>query len=166
MGGGGSNDYSTRIIDRLGKVAQDSFKNAQPEKRNVFISFDSRDIQDVNLLRGQAKNEENDLEFNDYSLKEPFDSERAEYIKSGIRERIRQASVTVVYVSDHTHESQWVEWEVRESIAQGKGVICVHKGDNAPANLPRFVNELNLKLVPWKHKELKAAIEEAAQKRS
>lgn len=166
MGGGGSNNYDTRIIDRLSKVAQDSFKDAQPEKRNVFISFDSRDIQDVNLLRGQAKNEDNELEFNDYSLKEPFDSERAEYIKAGIRERIRQASVTAIYVSDVTHESKWVDWEARESIAQGKGVICVHKGDTPPANLPSFVKEFGIKVVPWKHKELRAAIEEASQKRS
>lgn len=166
MGGGGSNNYDTRIIDRLSKVAQDSFKNAQPEKRNVFISFDSRDIQDVNLLRGQAKNEDNDLEFNDYSLKEPFDSERAEYIKAGIRERIRQTSVTVIYVSDVTHESKWVDWEARESIAMGKGIICMHNGDTRPSKLPSFVGELGLKVVQWKHSELVAAIEHAAQKRN
>jgi len=166
MGGGGSNNYDTRIIDRLAKVAQNSFNNAQPEKRNVFISFDNRDLGDVNLLRGQAKNENNDLEFNDYSLKEPFDSERAEYIKSGIRERIRQASVTVIYVSEVTHESDWVNWEARESIAQGKGVICVHSGDTPPARLPDFVKELDLKVVAWKHKELGEAIEHAAKKRS
>ena len=166
MGGGGSNNYDTRIIDRLAKVAQDSFKNAQPEKRNVFISFDHRDVSEVNLLRGQAKNEGSDLEFNDYSLKEPFNSERAEYIKSGIRERIRQASVTVIYLSDITHESDWVNWEVEESIAQGKGVICVHKGDTPPSRLPSFVGELGLKVTTWKHKELSEAIENAAQKRS
>jgi hypothetical protein len=166
MGGGGSNNYDTRIIDRLAKVAQDSFKSAQPEKRNVFISFDHRDVVEVNLLRGQAKNENNDLEFNDYSLKEPFNSERAEYIKSGIREKIRQSSVTVIYITDVTHESDWVDWEARESIAQGKGVICVHKGDTPPTKLPGCVNEFNLKIVPWKHKELSAAIEEASQKRS
>lgn len=166
MGGGGSNNYDTRVIDRLAKVAQDSFKNAQPEKRNVFISFDHRDVVEVNLLRGQAKNENNDLEFNDYSLKEPFNSERAEYIKSGIREKIRQSSVTVIYVTDNTHESEWVDWETRESIAQEKGVICVHKGDTPPAKLPSFVGELKLKIVPWKHKELADAIETASQKRS
>jgi len=166
MGGGGSNNYDTRIIDRLAKVAQNSFNNAQPEKRNVFISFDNRDLGDVNLLRGQAKNENNDLEFNDYSLKEPFNSERAEYIKSGIRERIRQASVTVIYVSEVTHESDWVNWEARESIAQGKGVICLHSGDTPPERLPAFVQELDLKVVPWKHKELGEAIEHAAKKRS
>lgn len=166
MGGGGSNNYDTRIIDRLAKVAETSFGEAEPSKRNVFISFDHRDVSEVNLLRGQAKNEDNNLEFNDYSLKEPFNSERAEYIKSGIRERIRQASVTVIYISDVTHESEWVAWEANESIAQGKGVICVHKGDKPPTKLPKFVKDLELKIIPWKHKELSAAIEDAAKKRS
>jgi len=41
----------------------------------------------VNLLRGQARNENSDLEFSDWSLSEPFDSKNAEYIKRGIRER-------------------------------------------------------------------------------
>jgi len=63
MGGGGSNNYDTRIIDRLSKVAQDSFKSAQPEKRNVFISFDHRDVGDINLLRGQASNDILKVEF-------------------------------------------------------------------------------------------------------
>lgn len=166
MGGGGSDNYTLRIIDRLAKVAEESFKSAEPEKRNVFISFDHRDIAEVNFLRAQAKNESNDLEFNDYSLKEPYESERAEYIKSGIRERIRQSSVTVIYISDQTHESKWVDWEVRESLAQGKGVICLHKGDTPPSKLPFFVSELNLKLIPWKHKELIAAIETASKKRN
>lgn len=165
MGSSGSGNYDKPIIERLAKVAKESFMAAQPEKRNVFISFDTRDIQEVNLLRGQAKNEDNDLEFNDYSLKEPFNSERAEYIKSGIRERIRQASVTVIFLSNVTHESNWVDWEARESIAQGKGVICVHKGDVVPPKLPSFVKEFSLKVISWKHKILSEAIEQAAQKR-
>lgn len=166
MGGGGSNDYDTRIIDRLQHVARTSFTDAQPERRNIFISFDHRDITEVNLLRGQAKNDNNDLEFIDYSLKEPYNSERAEYIKSGIRERIRQSSVTVIYVSDNTHESEWVEWEARESLALGKGVICLHKGEAPPAKMPSFVSELSIKVVKWNHQELSAAIETAAQKRN
>lgn len=165
MGGGGSNNYDTRIIDRLSKVAQDSFNNAQPEKRNIFISFDHRDVVEVNFLRGQAKNENNDLEFNDYSLKEPYNSEKAEYIKNGIRERIRQASVTLIYISHITHESEWVDWEVRESMEQGKGVICLHKGDIPPAILPKFISEFGLKVIPWKHNELITSIEQAAKNR-
>ena len=78
----------------------------------------------VNLLRGQAKNENSNIEFNDYSLKAPFNSKDADYIKRGIREQIRQSSVTVVYLSDKTADSEWVDWEIQESIAMGKGVAC------------------------------------------
>ena len=57
---------------------------------------------DVDFLRGQAKNKQSDLEFNDWSLREPFNSKRAEYIKQGIRDRIKKSSVTIVYISDKT----------------------------------------------------------------
>jgi len=130
MGGGGGGSYGISLSD-LGKyeqVAKDALKvGAGESKHNVFISFVSEDLDEVNLLRGQAKNENSDLEFNDWSLQEPFDSKNAEYIKRGIRERIRQSSVTVVYVSDSTAGSKWVDWEIRESIALGKGVIALHK---------------------------------------
>ena len=51
-------------------------------KRNVFISFSSDDLDEVNLLRGQAKNENSNIEFNDYSLKAPFNSKDADYIQT------------------------------------------------------------------------------------
>jgi len=49
-------------------------KDTEPTKRNVFISFVAEDLNEVNLLRGQARNENSDLEFSDWSLSEPFDS--------------------------------------------------------------------------------------------
>ena len=52
------------------------------------------------------------------------------------------------------------------STEEGKGVICVYSGDTPLARLPAFVKELDLKVVPWKHKELGEAIEHAAQKRT
>ncbi|HEY9006582.1 MAG TPA: TIR domain-containing protein [Ohtaekwangia sp.] len=165
MGGGGGDNYNVRLIDRLQKAADEAFNEAKPEKRNVFISFDHRDLSEVNLLRGQAKNENNDLEFSDYSLKEPYNSEKADYIKSGIRERIRQSSVTVVYLTENTHESEWVDWEVRESLRLGKGVICVHKGDSPPLQRPQFVNELKIRIVKWDHDAFPKAIENASKNR-
>ena len=71
----------------------------------------------------RAKNESSNIEFNDYSLKAPFNSKNADYIKRGIRERIRQSSVTVVYLTDKTAGSKWVNWEIRESIAMEKGYL-------------------------------------------
>ena len=134
-------------------------------KCNVFISFSSEDLDEVNLLRGQAKNENSDIEFNDWSLREPFDSKKADYIKRGIRERIRQCSVTVVYVSDETADSKWVDWEIRESIAMGKGVVAMHKGHSPPKRLPKAVTDNKVPVVPWNQKELAKAIKKQSENR-
>lgn len=165
-GGGGGRLSSPDELSKLEQVAKDTLKkSAEPAKRNVFLSFASEDLDEVNLLRGQAKNEKLELEFNDWSVKEPFDSKNAEYIKRGIRERIKQSSVTVVYVSDHTADSKWVDWEIRESIAQGKGVVAVHKGTTPPSSLPPAIGEHKIPVVHWNHQELSKAIEQEARKR-
>ena len=134
-------------------------------RRNVFISFASEDLTDVNMLRAQAKNQNSDIEFNDWSLSEPFDSEKTEYIKRGIRERIRQCSVTVVYVSDAAADSRWVDWEIRESISLGKGVVAMHKGDTPPARLPKAITDNKVQVVPWNQEELAKAIERQSKNR-
>ena len=69
----------------------------------------------------QAKNENLAIEFNAWFLQEPFDSQKAEDIRPGIGECIRQYSVTLVHLSDKTTNSKWLDWEIRESIAMGKG---------------------------------------------
>jgi len=159
-GGGGGRSLTPDQLQRLTQVAKDSLKKAaEPEKRNVFISFVAEDLTDVNLLRGQAKNENSNIEFNDWSVKEPFDSKNAEYIRRGIRERIRQSSVTVVYVSKKTAQSKWVEWEIRESIALGKGVVAMYKGSTPPSKLPAAIAKFKVRLIPWKQGELAKAIE-------
>lgn len=159
-GGGGGRSLTPEELQRLTQVAKESLKEAAaPGKRNVFISFVAEDLADVNLLRGQAKNENSNIEFNDWSVKEPFESKDAEYIKRGIRERIRQSSVIVVYVSEKTAQSKWVDWEIRESIALGKGVVAMYKGATPPPKLPSAVTEFKVRLVPWNQAELARAIE-------
>lgn len=165
MGGGGSY-YSSDDLDRIERLAKREIQKASEEvKRNVFISFSSDDLDEVNLLRGQAKNEDNDLEFSDRSLKEPFNSDNTEYIKRGIREKIDQASVTMVYLTNNSASSEWVDWEIRESIRKGKGVIGVYQGENPPSKLPAAFTEHKLKVVKWNHSELTKAIEQASQNR-
>ena len=167
MGGGGKSSRLTAgqrsLVERN---AKEIIEKVNREKiRNVFISFASDDLDEVNLLRGQAKNENSNIEFNDYSLKAPFNSENADYIKHGIRERIRQSSVTVVYVSDKTAGSEWVDWEIRESLAMRKGVIAMHKGDTPPDRLPRAITENNIKVLPWNQQLINDAIQEQAENR-
>jgi hypothetical protein len=166
MGGGGGRGPSKEDLSRLEELARKTLREgAEPSKCNVFISFVSEDINDVNLLRGQAKNESSDIEFNDWSLREPFDSKRAEYIKRGIKDRIERSSVTLVYVSEHTTDSKWVDWEIRESVRMGKGVIAVHKGELPPQKVPNALKELKIPIIPWMQKGIAAAIEKASKKR-
>lgn len=147
MGGGSSGGWN-----RLGDVRslEEKAKAAlQGGKRNVFISFATEDMDEVNLLRAHAKNENSDIEFNDHSVREPYESERAEYIKRKIGERIARSSITVVYLSKDTAQSQWVEWEVRKSLELGKKVIAVHPGDSFKGRRPSWLDEHNIKIVPW-----------------
>lgn len=164
-GGGGGRGLTPSELEQLEQKARQSLKgNEETGKSNVFISFVEEDLTDVNMLRGQAKNENSNIEFNDWSLKKPFDSDDAEYIKRGIRERIRQCSVTVVYISDKTVDSKWVNWEIRETIALGKGVVAMYKGDKPPARLPKAITDNTVPVVPWNQKELSAAIKTQTQK--
>ena len=165
-GGGGGRGLTPDELRNLEQRAKESLKGGDGHgKRNVFISFSSEDRDEVNLLRGQAKNENSNIEFNDWSLKEPFDSERADYIKRGIRERIRQSSVTVVYVSDKTAGSKWVDWEIRESLSMGKGVVAMHKGNTPPRRLPKAITDNSIKVVPWNQIQLARAIEKESENR-
>jgi len=167
MGGGGGRrrrDLTPERVSKLERVAKETLKRAgEPEKRNVFLSFAHEDLDEVNLLRGQARNENSNISFNDWSLREAFDSEKAEYIKRGIRERIRQSSVTVVFLSGHTAASRWVDWEIEESIALGKGVVGMYKGNAPPALLPAAITKHDIPVVAWNQKELAKAIEREAK---
>jgi hypothetical protein len=148
-GGGGSYRPGGGNFDELLKRAHEEAERAKSATRNVFLSFVMEDIDEVNLLRGQARNERSDIEFNDWSVREPYDSTKSDYIRQRITERIKQSSVAVVYVSEKTASSQWVRWEIEQSLRLGKKVIAVHKGDVPPARLPDGVVNNKIKVVPW-----------------
>lgn len=148
MGGGSGGGWGALgDISALEKKAKAALQGSG--KRNVFISFATEDMNEVNLLRAQAKNENSDIEFNDHSVKEPYNSERAEYIKRKITERIERTSVCVVYLSVNTAQSDWVQWEVERSLDLGKRVIAVHAKDAPNFRMPTWINEHGIKVLPW-----------------
>lgn len=150
MGGGGGNSRSIGNIQELVDRAKQELREGDQEgKRNVFISFAYEDHDKVNLLRAHAKNENSPIEFNDWSVSEPINSERALYIKQKIADRIAQSSVTVVFLSNATLKSPWVEWEIEESIRQGKNIIGIYPQDSKPKLFPDPIKNHKIKCVPW-----------------
>lgn len=93
--------------------------------KRVFLSFLAEDADKVNGLRLLAANPRHDIEFFDESVRVPYDSYNASYIKQNIREKIGRASVTVCLASAQTWMSPWVDWELEESYAAGNKVICM-----------------------------------------
>jgi hypothetical protein len=145
-GGGG---VSRNTLGDLRNLEEKAKRALDPGRRNVFISFAHEDLDEVNLLRGQAKNDRLDLEFNDRSVQEPYDSDRAEYIRSRLADRINQASTTVVYLTDDAVGSRWVKWEVEKSLELGKRVIATHSKKGAPRVVPDWIANNNIKVVSW-----------------
>lgn len=150
MGGNGGGGWSSLgDVRALEEKAKEALRATQQGVRpNVFISFATEDMDEVNLLRAQAKNDKSDIEFNDHSVKEPFDSERAEYIRRKIAERINRTSTTVVYLSKNSAQSKWVEWEVKKSLELGKKIIAVHKGEQPTGKKPSWLGS-DTKVVSW-----------------
>lgn len=169
MGGGGIWTPSYRgvsDVSRLEDLARKELTKPPPEpRRRIFISFRGEDKPLVDLFRGQAKNENSDLDFIDFSLRAPFNSENAEYIRRGIRERIKQSSVTVVFITKSTYQSEWIDWEIRESIRLGKGVIGMVSKDDPSIRIPDAISEHGCRVVGWNQKEINQAINEAAENR-
>lgn len=165
MGGGGGGSIPSSDLKKLEEKAKQTLKSPVETGSHVFISFAFEDEDEVNLLRGHAKNEKTELEFDDFSLKQAINSENEDYIKQKIRERIDHSSVTAVYLTSDSAKSKWVEWEITESLKRGKGVIGVYKGDAPPGNLPAAFVTHGLKTVKWSHQELMNAIAEAKKNR-
>ena len=152
---------SKREITELEKFVKSEIENKKIEsRRRIFISFKFEDKRLVDFLRGQAKNKNSELDFIDMSLKYPFNSENAEYIRRGIRARIEKCSVTLVMATKETYKSEWVNWEIKESLRLGKKVIVINKteGGQMPSEVIR--NKDKIKIVPWGHESIMDALTE------
>ena len=80
----------------------------------AFISFEMEDKWARDFLVQQANDKKNDIEFYDYSVKDPFDSKW----KTECAKRIALTKGTIVLVGPTTSKSEAVLWEIAETIRQ------------------------------------------------
>ncbi|MCD6099162.1 MAG: TIR domain-containing protein [Candidatus Marinimicrobia bacterium] len=166
MGGGGYPVFNiSGGLKELERIGREQIRRSieRPPRRRVFLSFRGEDKNLVDEFRKRAKDQKSPLDFIDFSLVVPFRSENAEYIRRGIRERIKNCSVTIVLVGETTYQSEWVDWEIRESEKLGKGIVAVKLVD--PVVKPKALEDLGIELLPMDDKIISRAIQEAAEKR-
>jgi len=130
--------------------------------RHVFLSFVEEDLQLVELFRGQAKNANNDLEFDDYSVKVPINSDNANYVRSQIRDKIDGVSVTLCLIGYNTHGSDWVDWEIETSDEMGKGIVGMRLHSSSSDRVPDALDNVDADIVDWNIADVMEAIEDAA----
>ncbi len=109
-------------------------------KRRIFISFDHDDTEQVNGFLG-LRNILDSFEFFNHKLDRRIHSADGSYVARVISEEyIRPASVTVILIGNKTAQSPWVQWEIQESIRQGKGLLGIRLKNTwgaVPAGIPQ-----------------------------
>ena len=87
-------------------------------KKVVFIAFAIEDQAIRNLLRGQSLNTESPFEYIDMSVKEAYDEDW----KNKVRTRIKRSDGVIVIVSKNSLKSSGQKWEIQCSKEEKKKV--------------------------------------------
>lgn len=78
------------------------------DKKVVFVAFAIEDEQQRDLLKGQSLNTDSPFEYADMSVKEPYDSNW----KERVRTRILRSDGVIALISKNSLASSGQKWEI------------------------------------------------------
>ncbi len=94
--------------------------------RKIFISYDyDNDKHYKNLLIAWDKNKEFDFSFYDQSVDVSVNSDDAAAIRRVISARINNSAIFLCLIGTYTHQSDWIDWEIRKAIELKKKIVAV-----------------------------------------
>jgi hypothetical protein len=88
------------------------------DKKVVFIAFAIEDEKQRDLLKGQSLNTKSPFEYIDMSVKEPYDKDW----KDRVRTRIKRSDGVIALVSKNSLKSSGQKWEIQCAKEEGKKV--------------------------------------------
>lgn len=88
------------------------------DKKVVFIAFAIEDEKQRDLLKGQSLNTKSPFEYIDMSVKQAYDSEW----KEKVRTRIKRSDGVIALVSKNSLTSSGQKWEIQCAREEGKKV--------------------------------------------
>ncbi len=127
--------------------------------RNVFISHRHEDddgLKNLKVLLGR-----HGMSCRDYSITadNPNNAHNEDYIKREILSpRIRQAGCLLVYVSEKTRHSEWVNWEIEHAHRLGKRIVGVWERGDRDCELPSALERHADAVVGWNGESIIDAI--------
>ena len=115
--------------------------------RRVFLSFKIEDKPYVDGIRLMKFHPSTSLEFYDESVRSPYNSVNANYIRGKIKAKIERCSRTICLLGEHTHASEWVNWELETAIANGHKILIMGRKDGPTRlRLPPVVSHMGWSL--------------------
>ena len=106
-------------------------------RKNIFISHVHEDDDLLPKLKALISNSGMEVRDGSINSNKPNAARSEEYIKREIlAPRIRWASTLVVLITHDTAQSDWVNWEIKYAIEQGKTVVGVFAQRATDADVP------------------------------
>jgi len=102
------------------------------EKKVVFVAFAIEDERQRDFLKGQSLNTNSPFEYVDMSVKEPYDSNW----KERVRTRIRRSDGVIALVSKNSLTSSGQKWEISCAKEEKKKLLGIWAYKDDRTNLP------------------------------
>ncbi len=128
-------------------------------KKNVFISHNSKDDEHIKKLKDLLSKSNYELRNSSIDSTKTNDAKNPEYVKSLLRPGIKWAGTTIVLIGDKTHTREWVDWEIKKSFKEGNRIIGVYINGESDAEVPENFEKYGDALVGWDTNRIVGAIE-------
>lgn len=89
------------------------------DRKTVFVAFAIEDERQRDFLKGQALNTHSPFDYVDMSVREPYDSQW----KERVRTRIKRSDGVIALVSGSSPGSSGQKWEVQCAKEEGKKIL-------------------------------------------
>lgn len=129
----------------------------EKEVKNVFVSHYHEDEDSIKQFK--------DLLSADYCIRNySVTSEKynnatnEEYIKSLLRPLINQSSTLICLIGPETHDSKWVDWEIREAEKLDRQIIGVYIQGAKDSDIPPALEEFADAIVGWNTENIENAL--------
>ena len=90
-------------------------------KKVIFVAFAIKDERQRDLLKGQSLNTDSPFEYIDMSVKEPYDSNW----KDRVRTRIRRSDGVIALISSNSLTSSGQKWEISCAKDESKKILGI-----------------------------------------
>jgi hypothetical protein len=102
------------------------------DKKVIFVAFAIEDERQRDFLKGQSLNTKSPFEYVDMSVKEAYETDW----KEKVRTRIRRSDGVIALVSKNSLSSSGQKWELSCADEEGKRVLGIWAYTNDTTNLP------------------------------